>query len=362
MFIADPTIADVLTHLDKQSFNLLLMAENTSFNIKNLIKEANDNGYRIGGGIFPMIVVKDNYLETGIIIKKLESASDCFLFKKDELVDLDKKLPTFNPQVNSCLLLLDGLMSNIPLYLESLYEKYWDNVSFFGAGCGSLSLKQSPCVFNNEGIFEDAMVMISIESKIQVGIKHGWEKIAGPLVVNKTDKNRIIEINWQPAFEVYKQLVESASGYKFDEQDFFSISKNYPFGIYREGEEDVVRDPISVDEHGVITCVGEINEHVSLNLLQGEKKKLINCAGEASQLAIQDINPIDVFLVDCISRVLYLGDSFKAELEAIIENLSKSNSELGLEGVLSLGEVSSVKGRYLEFFNKTIVVSAFYKT
>jgi hypothetical protein len=65
-------------------------------------------------------------------------------------------------------------------------------------------------------------------------------------------------------------------------------------------------------------------------------------------------------MVDCISRVLYLDNDFSNELNTVKKQLKLKQESLDLEGVLSLGEISSMEGGFLEFLNKTIVVGAFH--
>jgi hypothetical protein len=75
---------------------------------------------------------------------------------------------------------------------------------------------------------------------------------------------------------------------------------------------------------------------------------------------MNDIEPIDVCVVDCITRVLYLEHEFSRELAEIKKMLNSKRNPQILEGVLSLGEISTDKGGFLELYNKTIVVSAMY--
>ena len=107
-------------------------------------------------------------------------------------------------------------------------------------------------------------------------------------------------------------------------------------------------------------CVGEVTKNTPVNILQGEAQDLINCAGEAAAVALEEEETKSLFVVDCISRVLFLEDQFEKELVAIKKEINQKNKDIILEGVLSLGEISSYGDGYLEFFNKTIVVSGFY--
>lgn len=359
MFISNQSISTLINHLKPEVTNLLLFGEKTDLNIQEVIDEANKEGYKVAGGIFPMVINENQHHEAGCIIKHINSDHDPYIIKEIGKGKLDFELPKLEEGDHSCLVLLDGLMLNISRFLERLYEQYWNRVDYVGAGCGSLSLQQTPCVFDNSGIYQDAALIVLSSGQMKLGVKHGWQKIAGPFVANKTDGNRVLELNWRPAFEVYKEVVESHSDIAFADADFFSISKGFPFGIYKEGKEDIVRDPIAVDESGALVCVGNVSQNVSLNILRGENQKLIGSASEAAMESV-DESTQDILIVDCISRVLYLEDSFDEELGAVKKVIKEKDVDIQSEGVLSIGEISSSKEGYLELYNKTIVVSSFH--
>ena len=355
MLITETSVNTIIQKLSKEAINLLLVAEHTALDVGELIERCNEEGITIGGGIFPMIINDVDHMEKGIILKKISADHKAHLVK-DMATAIPDDLPDLSAEVNSSVVILDGLSSDIPKMLNMLYEKYWSNISYMGGGAGSLSLEQNPCVFTNEGFFENACLLIFSAKRTQQGVKHGWKKISGPFIANKTQGNKVIELNWKPAFKVYKDVVEHYTDKNFSSSDFFDISKGFPFGIYRDGQEDIVRDPISVDESGALVCVGEVGTNTSLNILKGDLGDLIDSAKEASLLAKRD-NIGDLLICDCISRVLYLGDDFSKELESVKKVVDASVEDL--EGMLSLGEISSVNG-YLEFYNKSIVVSSFY--
>jgi len=358
MFLEDIPPQELIDRLNPTVVNLLLVAENAKLDISEVIKLANKRGIRLAGGIFPRVISGDNHYDNGIVLKEVNDADEPYIVDRLNRNFNELKLPDLPNDANTCLVFLDGLMSNIHGFLERLYEKYWHNVSYLGAGCGSLSLKQKPCVFNNDGLFQDAGLILFSKESTSLGVRHGWEKIAGPFVANKTSDNKIIELNWKPAFQVYEDIVSQFSEMSFHNNDFFNISKGFPFGIYREGKEDIVRDPIAVDQDGSLLCVGHVSQNVALNILKGRKSSLIENAGKSVMDANINDETSDLLIVDCISRVLYLEDDFEKELSAVKNNLSYQK-RLDIEGVLSIGEISSGKEGYLELYNKTIVVSAF---
>lgn len=346
--------------MDEHSINFLAIGEKSTLDLSELIDKANARNLRIAGGIFPMVIYDDYHLDDGVILKKLATSGNLHLVQNINKLIYKYDLPDLNEKVQSCIVLLDGLMDNVSGFLDCLYEKYWNRIHYVGAGAGSLSLKREDCIFSNEGLFKDAALLILTEKEVSLGVNHGWDKIAGPYIANKTDGKKIIELNWRPAFDVYKEAIEEYTGVHITKENFFTISKGHPFGIYRSGQEDVVRDPLMVQEDGSIICIGHISQNVALNILGGENDKLVESASIAARKSFERLSePKEIFVVDCISRVLYLGEDFKNELGAVKHQLNGKKREIAVEGVLSLGEISSGKGGYLEFYNKTIVVSAF---
>ena len=342
---------------------LLLFGEESEVDIKEVINVLNAMNITFFGGIFPGIIHGTENTKAGCIIKKLPVGCQPFMvhglngdkFSVPNLLEdnkLDGKI--------TLLTFVDGLTANIATYLQRLYHTYGNSVNFLGGGAGSLTLVQKPCVFSNEGIFQDAAVICPLMMEVSLGVKHGWEKLKGPIVATKTKKNIIHELNWRNAFEVYKEIVEEDSWKTFNDENFFDLAKGYPFGIIRENSEDIVRDPIAVDENGSMICVGEVPENTVLYILKGKNETLINSATIAVEESIAKVQQEvqHTLIIDCISRTLFLENEFTKELEAICNSVKNQNGESIPQGVLSLGEISSNGEGFLEFYNKTLVIGA----
>ena len=98
-----------------------------------------------------------------------------------------------------------------------------------------------------------------------------------------------------------------------------------------------------------VICLGE--NHI----LKGEIDSLVDAAGCAYKDAAKDIESESenksIVFIDCISRVLFLEDDFDEELNAVYKE------GLPMIGALTLGEIANSGKDYLEFYNKTAVVS-----
>lgn len=313
------------------------------------------------GGIFPQIVFGVKHSSTGylivqsdldiqpVVIKGLDDDSVNFESLVDEAID-----PQL--QVASMMVFVDGLSTRISSFVDSLFALFGADVRYIGGGAGSLSFEQSPCVFSNEGLFQGAAVIGLTSSSLPVEVGHGWEPIDKGHFVTRVEKNVVKEIDYKNAFEVYQAILAPyLNGKSFAPENFFEIAQSFPLGIKKIDGDYVVRDPISVNEGGHLICVGEMEEGDHIDILQGKADKLISSSSSIAEKLFRAPQPsAGVFVMDCISRALFLEDQFEAELSAIAD---QANQEHCIFGALVLGEIANSGSGYLEFYNKTTVIS-----
>ncbi len=363
MFITPNTIENIVKQIEETAGTqtaLLFIAEHTKIDIENLILELNQRQITFAGGIFPRVIYNDIVYEEGIVVNFIDQIHHAFVIKNlDQKEFTIPKIQLASDKSYCTFTLVDGLTGNIANYLSELYRTLGTSSIYFGGGAGSLTLEQKPCLFDNDGFYMNAAISLIYESRVSIGVKHGWEKVDGPLIATKTNNNTIQEINWRNALEVYKEIVERDCKQEITVDNFFSIAKAYPFGIVKENSECIVRDPISTNEKGELICVGEVLNNTVLDILRGKNENLISSATEAAKLTTKNAqNPNTGIIIDCISRVLFLEENFQLELNTVIEELRSKNNQMEISGALTLGEISSYNG-YLEFFNKTIVIGLF---
>ncbi|MEM1318611.1 MAG: FIST C-terminal domain-containing protein [Bacteroidota bacterium] len=370
MYYANPDVDLILQTADQlelqaQESLLLLFGEECSIDYPLLIERLNAAGLSFFGGIFPSVIFGEKNDVKGCIVKKLPLLQKPLLVRGLDREDFDSSvLAQLNTQFGTAkltvLTFVDGLCANIARYLNKMYHNFGNEVNFLGGGAGSLSLQQQPCILCNDGLFQDAAVICAVAMEVSLSVKHGWQKMMGPLVATRTSKNVIHELNWTDAFEVYKGAIKDYADQEISKNNFFDIAKSFPFGIFKENQEDVVRDPIAVSDNGDLICVGEVPENTVLYILKGEPAALIDSARSAIRECVDAARyPIaHTLVVDCISRTLFLEQEFSKELKAVNRFLQPTNDEAIPQGVLSLGEISSNGNGFLEFYNKTLVIGA----
>lgn len=317
----------------------------------------------IWGGIFPAIIYNNKKYENGFILAGCENSTTVNTVENISSIetDLDDEIMKISSEYlnnKTMFVFLDGFTERISAFIESIFTIFGLEYNYIGGGAGSLSLKQKPCIITNQGLKQDCVIIAGVDMESGIGVKHGWETISGPYKVTSAEKTVIKELDFKPAFKVYKEAVEKHSGASISKDNFFEIAKAYPFGINKIDTEKIVRDPILVGENNSLICVGEVETGSFVDILTGDKNSLIQAAGEALKMALENKQGSlekFIFFVDCISRVLFLEDDFTQELEEI----HSKNKKLPLMGVLSIGEIANNGKNYLEFYNKTSVIGCF---
>ena len=311
----------------------------------------------IFGGIFPEIIFENKKYDRGsalLILDNHEVNIQILENLSEATTDIGVELQNHETaDFKTMFVYVDAFSTSIETMVNEIYYEFGLESNFIGGGAGSLSFVQKPVIVTNKGLLQDAAVLATVQYASSIGVKHGWYKIEGPFQITKSNKNVIEELDYRPAFEVYKQKVENHSDKRFDGENFFEIAKGYPFGISKLGSEHIVRDPISVVNDAMV-CVGNVKNGDYLDILSGDVDTLVTASHQAVEEASKAGAEYDlVFFIDCISRVLFLQENFQKELDGI------SASTKNMLGALTLGEIANTGKNYLEFYNKTAVVGVF---
>src|SRR3989344_1796680 len=155
-----------------------------------------------------------------------------------------------------------------------------------------------------------------------MGVRHGWVPIGHPMKVTKSEGAVVYTLDNRPAVSIY----EDYFGTKADElrkEPLARMAITYPLGIkIPDMEEYLIRDPITVDEKGAITCAAEIPEGSEIRLMIGSKEKAIEAAEEAAHKVMKDLQadksaPKFVLMFNCIAREKLFAQKAKEEIDAV---------------------------------------------
>lgn len=365
MYIPNCSVAELKKSINSymdlnQSMGLILLTcDANNYSVEDVGMMVNDLSIPVFGGVFPGVVYGNQSYQEGSILLSLDKTPSVSIVKglDNENLKLDKSIQEIsvkNNDIKTIFVFVDAFTHHMSELMESLFMYFGLDVNYIGGGAGSLDLKSKPCLITNEGLIQHAAIIATTNIEAGIGVRHGWTSISGPYKITSSDGNVIKTINFKPAFQLYQKIVESHSGQILTKENFFDIAKAYPFGISKFGSEKVVRDPVIANENDELICVGEVQQGSYVDVLNGNTQTLIKSANEAFLSAIDKLGKNKkrktTFLIDCISRVLFLEDKYPMELKAIHDN----NTEL--VGALTIGEIANNGNEYLDFYNKTIVV------
>ena len=225
-------------------------------------------------------------------------------------------------------------------------------------GAGSIDPEPPPCVFtNSEGIKSSAAVIIFMEGQSNIGARHGFSRIIGPFIATKSDGNRLKEIDWRPAMEVYSEVIGATVNKSVTEESLRTIGAANPFGMLKQGAEDIVRVPLATDDDGALFVVGGIPQNSVIHILDGDADEIVVAASETAEGCAKNLGrQANLKLVfDCVSRRTFLDSNFNSELKAIKDGLDPLGDS-PVFGVLSRGEIATTTGGRPNYLNKATVI------
>jgi hypothetical protein len=333
---------------------LLFIADKNSPDPDTLTSLLVNCSKNIIGGIFPEIIHNGTRKSEGTLFIPLKHKLKTVLFNLGDDTDsffteLDTQFLDFNAQ-GTLMVFCDALGKNKVEFIESLFNYFGVNLTYLGGGAGSLKFQSFPCIIDNTGIHQNSGVIALLPDVKKIGVAHGWNQISEPLKVTQASGTTVQSLDWEPAFSLYKKIVESHSGATFNNENFFDIAKSYPLGISKMDAEMVIRDPYMIQDNNIhVVDLVEQGEHI--RIMHGNLTSLLGGAEKARDQAFLNASPdeTEVFCVDCISRVLYMQDDIEKELSIIQKDGT-------LNGILSIGEIANSGESFLEIYNKTVVV------
>lgn len=335
---------------------LVLMADAGHFTHEVIRPVVQACPLKVIGGVFPEVIYQGQRKAAGTVVIPLRNELSLARIlladpQGDVAVQLADTLGEVSLDTHALLVFCDALAPGKTRFIEELFNHFGAHAAYLGSGVGSLRFQSFPCVLDNEGLHSNSAVVALSNKRIAMGVAHGWHALTEPMKVTKADGNKVLGINWRPAFEVYKQVVEQHAGRQFTDANFFDIAKSYPLGIARIDTESIIRDPFMV-EGNAIHIVDVIHEGEFVSIMHGNMDSLLAGAQKAADLSAQkaDAQQTNRFCIDCISRVLYMQDEFQREIDII-------GAGHGINGALSIGEIANDGEGYLEIYNKTIVVA-----
>jgi hypothetical protein len=259
----------------------------------------------------------------------------------------------------------DVLAGNGADIVRGVQESLGEHFPVVGGAAGDDFEFKKTYQYLNDKVYSGVVIGLGLvgDFKIGIGVKHGWIPIGIPKTVTKSAGSVLHELDGKPAIAIYDDYFGDAAA-ELRTETLAKLAITYPLGIKTEGSEEMlIRDPITVDEHGSITCAAEIPEGSEVQLMIGSREEAVKVAKEAASKAIEQLGgskPEAVVIFNCIARSKLFGDRGGEEITAIQEAIG---AEVPLIGFYTYGEQAPIGGEVVNinkcnpaFHNETVVI------
>lgn len=202
--------------------------------------------------------------------------------------------------------------------------------------------------------------------KFAIGVKHGWIPIGNPYTVTKSEGSVLHELDGKPAVSIYEEYFGEEEAKQLRSDTLAKLAVTYPLGMNIPGSDEMlIRDPLTVDANGSITCAAEVPEGSHIQLMIGNREEAVQAAKYAADSARAQLGgakPQAIIIFNCVARRKLFGESASDEIHAMHETLG---ADVPLIGFYTYGEQAPLGGEVRNFdkcdptfFNGTVVICA----
>ena len=364
-FLSADEVMDVARATGPAQTLLLFAGHNSWTEVAPLLDDIRRLGVHCLGAVFPEVISGNHRSASGFVAASLDCFSPPVLFEGGDLDGLGSRLNAASgrPQDHetTMMVLADADRLDVATLMKRLHRHFGNRYRYLGGGAGTRDGTSVPCVFTaKDGLHNSALALGFFRGASAIHAGHGWRRAIGPVVATRTSTDTIVELNWRPAYEVYRQLIHQSAGVDIGELPFDEVGLKYPLGMIKEDFEDLVRVPLKVTADGGLVVIGGVPAHSVLHILSGEAEDLIAAAGKSARHCARSLGSAarHKVIFDCVTRPDFLQERYETELDSIHTGLLSVGAGRPI-GALARGEVCGMAGGIPEWLNKTTVIGAF---
>jgi hypothetical protein len=316
------------------------------------------------GAVFPGLVARSRFANHGCVLLRFDVMPFAEIYELPSGPALEESVRRIagelsqrlgEPRRASLFMVFDAMVANISTILDELYLGLADRVRYFGANAGSERFQPMPCLFDNRRETSNGALMVLLPDHPGAVVEHCYRAPARMISATSTAGNRIISIDWQPAFEVYREVVEAEFGVTIGRDNFYQLAVHFPFGILRANDEVVVRMPVALEDDGSVFCVGEVPPNALLTLMRAaevDSARTLERLGQGIEALFGDPAGRELLTFYCAGRRIHLADRAQDELSGLASRTGAAQ----VTGAVSLGEIGhSLQWGYPAFHNGALV-------
>ena len=273
----------------------------------------------------------------------------------------------------TALLLVDGLSGageELTVLASRVFEKFAGcPVRLIGGFAGDDLLFRRTEVFHGVEHATDAAVVCFLVTPFPVfsGVSHGHRPLSGPMKVTSSRGNVVMEVDGEPAWQVWKRETEpylNRLGGELDMEDPGTLTRlilgNFELGLSTEtGERYRIRFPMQVGEDGSLMFACMVPEGSVFRIMDGsDMEEQIAASRKAAEQALSSARAAGynrfsgAMVFECGVRLALLKEQFIRSIESYRDVLPQTP----LLGWETYGEIRMEPGEFSGFHNTTTVM------
>jgi hypothetical protein len=258
------------------------------------------------------------------------------------------------------LLLTDGLAGDQQEIVRGAYKTLGNSVPLVGGCAGDdLKMRQTFQLYGDQ-VLENAVVAAAVcsDAPIGIGVRHGWRKVGDPMLVTKSENNRVFLLDDKPALDVYLERLGAPEDTHSDPAAFTQFAQTHPLGLSRRAGEEQVRFVGEANfEDRSLGCIAEVPQGGLTWFMEGDDESVLEATDAACGDAVSSLDgqsPLGMIAFDCIARRGVLGEE---GIQDEIEQVARNAGGAPVAGFYTYGEIARTRG-INGFHNQTLVVLA----
>ena len=281
-------------------------------------------------------------------------------------VAADKVKAQAGSDLKAFMMIPDVLVGNGADIVRGVLDSLGAHFPVVGGASGDDFAFKKTYQYVNDKVYSGSVVGLGLTGnfKMGIGVKHGWIPVGEPMKITKSSGAVIHEINNAPAIKIYEDYFGKEEAKVLHTEPLAKLAITYPLGMKVAGSDELlIRDPITVDEHGSITCAAEMPEGSEVRLMVGSREEAVKVAKIAAEDAVAQLGgsaPKAVIIFNCIARNKLFGDKSGEEITAIQQAVGKEVPLIGFytygEQAPLGGEVKNIEKCNSAFHNETVVI------
>lgn len=269
-------------------------------------------------------------------------------------------------ELKAFMMIPDVLVGNGADIVRGVLDSLGEHFPVVGGASGDDFKFVKTYQYLNDKVYSGSVIGLGLvgDFKVGIGVKHGWLPVGTAKKVTKSVGAVLHELDGQPAINIYRDYFGAEEAQKLREETLAKLAITYPLGMTVAGSDEMlIRDPITVDEKGSITCAAEIPEGSEIRLMVGSREEAVKVAKVAAEKAIEQLDglpPKAVIIFNCIARNKLFGERSGEEIGAIQEAVGTETPLIGFytygEQAPLGGEVRNINKCNPAFHNETVVI------